>query len=223
MARPFLPLLLFLAAGCQLTQELQQDPRTHDERLRELVNELESVRAGEGDNLGRRERVIRSELNRLYYEDPTHVDTAWVLGVLAADDRDPDRATFYLDTALAREPSHARAAEARVRIALELGNLEYANRVLETSMALSPDDPGLHEAKALALYLEQKWKESSDHLREAERLGAPLARVAFNRGLIAEARGNLSEAMSHYRTAIEESGGVYPRAEQRLIGVGGTR
>lgn len=222
MARLLLPLLLCLS-GCQLTQELQQDPRTHDERLRELTEELEAVRVGEGSDLGRRERAVRSELNRLYYEDPSHTDTAWVLGVLAQEDGELDRASWYLDNVLGLDPGHARAAEARARIAFQLGNVEYGNRVLSAALMLRPDDSGLHEARALSFYLVQQWKDASDQLREAERLGAPLSRVAFNRGLIAEARGNLTEAMSHYRTAIEESGGLYPRAEQRLIGVGGTR
>ncbi|MEX1024809.1 MAG: tetratricopeptide repeat protein [Planctomycetota bacterium] len=222
MARPLL-LLLLLLTGCQLAQQIQQDPRTHDERLYALLQELDAVRSGVGRELGGRERAIRSQLDRLYYEDPRHVDTAWVMGVLEYEDQNQERATWYLDNVLQLEPSHARAAELRGRIALNEGNVDYAMKVISRAIALSPDDPGLHEVKALAHYLEQRWNEAAVSLREAERLGSPAWRAAFNRGLIAEARGNATEAMALYRTAIDERGGRFPRAEQRLIGVGGLR
>lgn len=213
-------LLLLLFTSCQLTQDLEQDPRTHDQRLRELINDLEDIRMGRGGELGRREREVREEIDRLYYEDPTHVDTAWILGVLAFEDRDLERATWYLDSALRRYPSHARAAETRIRLALEQGSLGFAQRLVERSIMLAPHDAGLREAQALSLYLAEEWREAGRALDEAERLGSPAWRIAFNRGLVAEGLGSKREAGAAYQNAIELRDGDYPRAADRLRGLG---
>lgn len=221
MLRILLPVLLL--TSCQFTQELRQDPRPHDERLGELMESLDEIRQGRGEDLGRREREIRASIDQLYYEDPHHVDTAWVLGVLAFEDRDYDRATWYLDSVLRRAPDHARAAEARVRLALEQGNLGFAGRLIEQAVQHSPADAGLREAQALSLSLAEDWRGARQALDDAERLGAPSWRVSFNRGLLAESQGNTADAIANYRDAIELREGDYQRAEDRLIGLGGER
>jgi hypothetical protein len=52
----------------------------------------------------------------------------------------------------------------------------------------------------------------------AETLGAPAWRVAFNRGLIAEAGGQADEAQRQYKAAADANP-AFPEARSRLSGM----
>ena len=67
-------------------------------------------------------------------------------------------------------------------------------------------------------FLQSDWEAAEKRLRAAERLGAPDWRVAYHRGLIAEARGRIDEAEAHYRRSLDASPS-FTRARVRLAGL----
>jgi tetratricopeptide (TPR) repeat protein len=124
--------------------------------------------------------------------------------ILAYDDRQLARAQQDLDTLFGFQKVHAAAAVLRGRIALEEGNLPFAQRFLAEHVKLSPDDADLREVYAGALYLAGKIPEAKKQLMVAANLGAPAWRVAYHQGLFEEAAGNFHQAFQYYEGALKE-------------------
>lgn len=200
-------LLLLVASSCTSFsfghRSRECDP---DKRLAELIDDYDRSKAGEtqdnGDILLDCDRA-RLEMERLALEYPGHVPTLMACAVTAYDARETDKAQRYLDTLFHVQPVHADAAVLRYRIAVEEGNLPYARRLLETQIQYTPDHAGLREAHSAVLYMSHDLEGASAEITAAEKLGAPAWRVAFNRGLIAEAGGKTDEARKQYKAAFE--------------------
>lgn len=160
----------------------------------------------------------RNAVERLAVEFPNHAPTLFAAASLAYDNGEKERAAGFLDELLARHAVHPEAAVLRSRIAIQEGNLPGAKRTLEQQIQFTPDHYGLREALSATQFLDGRLRESLTQLEIAERLGAPAWRVAFNRGLIAEAAGNSRGAIEQYEIALAERPG-YRAAASRKAGL----
>jgi tetratricopeptide (TPR) repeat protein len=177
-----------------------------DQRLAAALEEYEAVVGGDRDP--NRAHVLidpdraRRVVERLAFEFPRHAPTRMANAVIAWSVRDGPTAVRHLDVLLELRPSHPEAAMLRAEIAIEEGNVPFALRLLERQTELAPAHPGLQEALGAARYAAGDWKGARDALDLALRLGAPEWRVAFHRGLVDEAAGDLHEAWRHYADAV---------------------
>ena len=218
-----LPLAVAALGGCAT---FQGTPHEADERLAEIVGEWRAQRsAGKGclDEVGPRRPVVDcgrllKELDLLALEFPRNPDVLFAAAGLAQEDGRPEKAQTYLSALFALRPSHPEAAILRARIAIGEGNLPLAERTLDQQIELVPDHPGLRETSASVAYLRGDWDAAEQRLRAAEQLGAPDWRIAYHRGLIAEAQGRTDEASAHYRRSLDANPG-FERARSRLAGM----
>ncbi len=161
---------------------------------------------------------IQLGLRQLAAEFPSDASVLLANAVVSYEVGYPTRAQSYLDAALTVDPAYPEAAILRSRIAIEEGNLPFARRLLRESIELSPDHAGLREALASVAYLAGDFPSARKQLLAAERLGAPPWRIAYHRGLVAEAVGDPTAAAAHYRRSLEERPD-YERARARLAGI----
>ena len=152
----------------------------------------------------RSKAMLRRQSENLLFRHPDHVDARMLAALLAYEADDPAEAARHLDYVLRVDPATPDAALLRARIALEEGNPQLAKTLLDAQVELRPDHAGLREAHASALYLTGHLDEAREALDEAERLGAPVGRIAYNRGLIAEESGDLVLAAKLYEQALED-------------------
>jgi len=201
-------------------------PHDADVRVEAVLERWRSMRAAGGTCEGADRPDIprvdcaafRRELERLALDFPNHPRLLLARAVLAHETGRPARAQAFLDARLGRPGSHPEAAVLRARIAAEEGNLPFAARMLREQVELRPDHAGLREAAAAVAYLREELDEAERQLGAAERLGSPAWRVAYHRGLLAEARGDLVEARARYRTALRHRPDFGP-ARSRLVGL----
>jgi Flp pilus assembly protein TadD len=219
-------LLALMAAGlatsgcAQKTTTLaRQQCINPDVRLSEAMRALEAEREGGCTKVPSGCDTIPQEIERLALVCSRHTPTMMAAAVLAYEDHQPVRAEQWLDVLLSLTPRNPDAAGLRARIAIEEGNLPYALRMLEQHIALEPSHPGLQETLGAALYLSGRFTEAQLALARAERLGAPHWRVAYDLALVAEARGEVSEARRLYREALNGRP-AWSEAESRLKGLG---
>jgi tetratricopeptide (TPR) repeat protein len=190
-----------------------------DERLVALREQYDHAKAGhhEEEILVDCDRV-RLELERLSLEFPGHVPTLMTNAAWAYDARETIKAQRYLDTLFSKQPIHPEAAVLRAHIAIDESNIPYARRLLEAQIRYTPDHALLREAHSGALFMAKDYDGASSEILMAERLGAPPARVAYHRGLIAEATGKTDEARKHFKAA-SDADPKDPRAKSRLSGM----
>ncbi len=160
----------------------------------------------------------RVSIERLHVEYPRHVPTLFANASIAFEAGEREKAASYLDALFAQQEVHADAAVLRSRIAIYHGNLPAARRLLEQQIRFTPDHAALQEALACTTFLDGKYDEALSALGLAERLGAPLWRIEYSRGLIAEEQDELMRAMRHYERALAENGNC-SLAEARLNGL----
>ncbi len=146
----------------------------------------------------------RREIERVAYVCPTYVPGLMASAILAYDERQYGKAQQFLDALFGLQRVHAPAAVLRGRIALEEGNLPFAQRFLGEQVKLSPEDAELREVYAGTLFLSGKVSEAKTQLRIAANLGAPAWRVAYHQGLFEETTGNLHQALQYYEAALRE-------------------
>ena len=213
-SRRTLPVLLALAiSGCLSPPPSEVPPP--DEALREALRELRAARpeafgaerqAGDEDARRRGDAsatAVEAGVRRLALVHPRHVDTLVASAALALEGGNEARAERQLDQALAVDPAHVPALLLRTRLAAESGNLSSARRRLEDALELRPDDVDLCEALAGVLYLQGEHEATLAELDLVDRLDADRAwRSDYHRGLVAEAREDLSTAREHYRRSL---------------------
>jgi tetratricopeptide (TPR) repeat protein len=216
-------IVIALSSACSTMTFGHRDPDCNpDSRLAKLMSHYQDCRSGhipdgqDGQVLFDCDRVP-TEIAHLLLEFPNHVPTLMANAVIAYDAHDPAQAEHYLDRALAAEPIHPEAAILKSRIAIEMGNLPNAKRLLEEQVHLTPDHAGLRESYSAVLYLTGDLRDASAQLDAAERLGAPAWRVAFNRGLIAEKAGDAKKAQQAFEASVAANPDFKP-AQSRLAG-----
>lgn len=181
------------AAVMELRRDWQRAP---------YVGLYEGTDCGDCESDVKPKALIRRETENLLYRFPRHVPTRLFAALLAYEADDPVRAVEHLDTLLELQPVHPEAAVLRARIALESGNIPFAKTFLREQVALRPNDPALHEALSSAHFMDDNLDDALASLDVADRLGAPQWRVAYNRGVIEEARGNSQVAAGHYKSSL---------------------
>jgi len=214
-------LLAALLTGACATRSplVRQECYNPDAQLARVLKPLEALRAtgcvatstsstSECDRLA-------LEIGRLGVVCAGHAPTLMANAVLAYDDARPAVAQQWLDTLLSTPGAHADAAVLRARIAIEEGNVRFAQRLVDQQLRLTPDHAGLYELQAAALYLDHRLPEARHALTVAQTLGAPAWRVAYHLGLIEEGSGQ-REAAAHYYTQALEGHPGWPLAESRL-------
>jgi tetratricopeptide (TPR) repeat protein len=190
-------------------------------RLREAWHELEEDRLRGCEpmpNGMNRCEYRRRQIEEVAQDCPTDVEALMVNAVLAYDDKQFAKSQQLLDSLFSLQATHPDAAVLRARLALDQGNTPFALKYLEQQIQLSPDHAGLSELYASALYSVGRFDQALDSLTMAERLGAPAWRIAYARGLIAEATGRTAEARAYYEAALRARGGWQP-AQSRLRGL----
>jgi len=215
-----------LTLGCSQTMGPTPERQDLAPRLARLLEQWEALKASgqtceDLPRAGQPERDcgrIQLGLRQLVAEFPNEPSALMANAVVSYEVGYPTRAQAYLDAVRALQPGHAEAVLLRSRIATEEGNLPLARRLLDQSIELSPDHPGLREAAASVAYLSGDLPRARRELRSAERLGAPGWRVAYHRGLVAEAAGDPATASGHYRESLELRPD-YARARARLTGL----
>jgi tetratricopeptide (TPR) repeat protein len=209
---------LLMTIGCATTSPLvRQQCFNPDAQLADVLEPYEALRA-RGCEVERGTSEcdrLRREIERLAAVCPGHVPVLMANAVLAYDDNRPAEAQQVLDLILSRPRPFPEAAILRARIAIEEGNVPFARRLLEQQIKLVPDQPGLHETYAAALYLDGNLSVARDELTMAAVLGAPRWRIAYHLGLIEEASGRGDEASRLYAEALQGNPGFAP-ADSRL-------
>jgi tetratricopeptide (TPR) repeat protein len=215
-------LLVFLASGCTSYSFGHRDTETDpDVRLAKLVDEYDQAKAGQSTREGqilRDTSRIQLETERLALDIPGHVPTLMACAVMAFEAKETVKAQRYLDAIFHDQPAHAEAAILRSRIAIDEGNLPFARRLLATQVQYAPDNASLREAHSGVLYMSHDLEGARAEILAAEKLGAPAWRVAYNRGLIAEAAGQNEEAQRQYQAAVDGNAD-FPQARSRLSGM----
>jgi tetratricopeptide (TPR) repeat protein len=212
-----------LSAGCNTPSKGGYRPHTNDPDT-ELAKLYDAYKSGkEADGAGKNRNVYDAhraayEIEKLAVEFPTHVPTLFTCGAIAYELGQPEKASAYIDTLLKVQPAHPEAAVLRSRISIGDGNLVAAEDGLRQQVQYVPDHAGLREALAAVLYLRGDHQAAREELAMAQRLGAPGWRIAFNQGLIHEARGEDAAARGLYEQALEENPEFAP-AGSRLAGL----
>ncbi len=232
-------LTLLLATSCVSNRAGYRDQRCDpDQRLADLLEDYERAKTAGSRNCECRNDWktegysdcpdgghividcdrVRNRIQALSFEYPTHVPSLLANGMIAFEERDRVASQRYLDRLFGVQPIHPEAAVLRSRLGLEEGNLPASKKLIEDQIRHVPDHAGLHEALAEILFLEGRFEEARDRISIAEELGAPLWRMAFNRGLIAETEGDFNLATTMYEVALEHNSDM-TQASARLSGV----
>ena len=212
---------LITTTACATSPVLRQQCYNPDLRLARLLQPYQELRAKDctvGDSIDRG----GAECDRLEREIATlgvvcsaHAPTLMANAVIAYDKQRPADAQQMLDVILSQPHGYPEAAVLRARIAIEEGNVPFAQRLLVQQIKLVPDHAGLHETYAAALYLGGKMTEARGELTMAGLLGAPRWRIAYHLGLIEEALGLGVEASRFYAEALQGNPSWGP-ADSRL-------
>ena len=91
----------------------------------------------------------------------------------------------------------------RTQIAIDEGNLRFAQPLLDEQPELTADHPGPRELPASVAYLQGEYAQADRSLEIARQLGAPAWRVAYHRGLIAEASDRPEREAQAYAECLE--------------------
>jgi len=209
-------------AGCASSSfGHRDDASSADEQLDYLLSSYESGRNdginSSGNLLADGERA-RNAIERLALEFPSHTRTLMAAGALAYEAGEPEKAQNYLDQVFRVQPASPEAGILRSRIAIDEGNLPLALRVLEMQVQYTPDHAGLREALSGARYMSGDLEGARSAIDAAAALGAPAWRVAFHRGLFAEAAGQSGEAQAQYQACIDANPS-FLAAKSRLSGM----
>lgn len=200
---PILSVALLLACSC-VSAPIGAGPHP-SERLAAVLSQERDVT----------DEALARDLRALSLESPGHVPTLVADAAQSIETGRVARATALLDAALDREPDHVDAVLLATRVATRSGDLAGARRRVEAALRLRPDAAELHGAEASIHYVEGRHVEALAALDRADALaGGVTWRTAFHRGLIAEGRGDLGAARTHFAEANELEPDFEPAARR---------
>lgn len=217
-----LGLLVLLTSGCVAGSfGHREDEAGPDQQLDQLLSAYEEGRSdginSSGNLLVDPDRA-RNAIERLTLQYPSHPPTLLAAATLSYEAGEPEKAQNYLDQLFRAQPAHPEAGVLRSRIAVDEGNFQLAQRVLAMQIQYSPDNAALREALSALLYMSGDLNGARAAINAAERLGAPAWRVAYHRGLVAEAAGNSGEAQTQYQACLDANPS-FSAAKSRLSGM----
>lgn len=212
--------LVFLAA-CQSTPK--PNPVSARVRLEPLIEAWDEAQR-EGGGCEERSATetphvdcqrVSIAIARLAIEFPRDPDVLLAHAVVEFGHGRTRVALHTLDVLRSIEPIHPEAAVLRARIAIDEGNLRFADRLLAEQLELTPDHAGLYEVLAAVQYLKGEFVEAERSLGIAGRLGAPNWRVDYHLGLVAEAQSDAEGAARAYARCLDAAP-EYAPAKSRL-------
>jgi len=186
-----------LVGGCRSALVLEGP--SADETLMDVLGREPAADGADSETLVR-------ELRQACLAHPHHAPTLVAAAAAEVELGYPERARAKVEQALALEPENLDAVLLSVRIAAETGSLGAADRALERALRLRPDAAELHDAVAAVRYLRGQYQQAWSSLDRAAALDGDQAlgwRIAYHRGLIAEARGLFEQAVRHYDQCLE--------------------
>ncbi|MEM9175883.1 MAG: hypothetical protein AAGC67_11670 [Myxococcota bacterium] len=219
-------LLCVFVAACQSPPP--PNPNAARSRLEPLLEAWDRARAEDGGCEQRRPtetpildcEAVSQQIARLAVEFPRDPEILLAAATVRYEGGRKEDALKTLDVLRRLQPIHPEAAVLRGRIAIDEGNLRFARRILEEQRELSPDHAGLWEMLASVAYLEGEYAVANERLDVAARLGAPGWRVAYHRGLVAEASGRPDLASLAYADCLEANPEFAPaRSRLRALAV----
>ncbi|MDC0662278.1 hypothetical protein [Marinobacter sp. SS21] len=206
-----LALVMIVAlAGCATTERRYsadaQDPNLVVRQiLSQWKKQLASGVACQDDNrsgdLNDCDDLMR-RLFALYSAFPRNERVQFAIAVVSYHTGRYEQAGNFLDQVLRGQRPRSEATALRARIALEQGNVERARTLLNAQIQLHPMDSMLHELMASVYFMDQHTHRAFEALAVSQRLGAPLWRIAYHRGLLFEQSGNQAAACEHYAEAF---------------------
>ncbi len=216
-----------LLSGCA-TRQLKAGPNSCAYALSDLRTTWANLQTARrepngctGANAGRCEQY-RSRIEYLGQNCPVSQETLLAGAILAFDERNLPKAQSYLDNLLSTYRTDPDAATLRGMIAIEEGNIPFALRFLGEQIQVTGDHSGLREVYAAALYLSGDYPEALLQLGRAAKFGAPIWRIDYGLGLIAEAMRDLPEARKRYEAALStRPGWTLPIGRLRALGTSG--
>jgi tetratricopeptide (TPR) repeat protein len=138
-------------------------------------------------------------------EDPgPHLHVANVL----LDEGFVDEALIEYETVLALDPTNYEAAEGRLAALAGTYGLEAALNRLIADRDANPDDPFYSFQLALFHAHHLDFYRARERLEEAERLGLPRAWLAYGRGVIYSAAGQLADAAEEFTKSVDIDPGL---------------
>jgi len=217
-----LGLLVLFTSGCTTGSFGHREENCNpDQQLDQLLTAYEE---GRNDGVNSSGNVLvdceraRNAIERLALQFPAHAPTLLAAGTLAYEAGEPEKSQNYLDQLFRAQPAHPEAGVLRSRIAVDEGNFQLAQRVLAMQIQYTPDNAALREALSGLLYMSGDLQGSRAAIDAAETLGAPAWRVAYHRGLVAEAAGNSGEAQTQYQACLDANPS-FSAAKSRLSGM----
>lgn len=217
--------LLLMLAGCASNSLGHRSEKCDpDERLAELVKKYDDCISGKAEEGSSTNHILidcdraKNEIERLSLEFPRHSNVLLKCATIAYDSREIVKAERYCDQLLSVDPMLPEGAILKARISMENGNLPSAKRLMAAQVGYSPGHSMLRETYAAVLYMCGDLQAAETQLMTASRLGAPSWRIAFHRGLIAEARKDMAKAKQFYEDCLAANPG-FRSAEARLAGM----
>jgi tetratricopeptide (TPR) repeat protein len=215
-----------LLAACSHVPHERHDSADADAKLAAALAEWDEAKS-RGLNTGalREEQsvIVDNDASRLRFEQlalesPRHVPTLLMCAQTSYDAGEIEKAAAYCDRVLDLQPDNNFAGILRAQSALHDGNIPLAREVTKSQISHSPDSCYLHEVLAGIEYYAGDLATSEREIATAERLGSEGWRIAYQRGLIAEKRGNSADARKFYERASQLRPD-YGAAKDRLQGL----
>lgn len=139
---------------------------------------------------------------RLLDADPGNADILHLLGILACQRGDPDRAVHLIGEAIAREPQRA-SYHANLAVALrQLGRPAAVLEALARAQALAPEDAGIAYNLGAALQAEGRHADAVPHYERVLAILPDDADALSNLGHALLQTGRVDEALAPLRRAV---------------------
>jgi tetratricopeptide (TPR) repeat protein len=136
--------------------------------------------------------------------EPENVELLNALGFSLFQQGKSQEAAAALEKALAVDPKHAKAHNNMALASIDLGELELAEAHYRESLAIEPQ-PAIYSDLGFVLERQGLPDEAAELYRKSLELDPESASAHYNLAASLARRGELAEAESHFRTALEQN------------------
>jgi tetratricopeptide (TPR) repeat protein len=142
--------------------------------------------------------------------DPQHFDALHMLGVLASQTQQAERAVDLIQHAIRSKPGVA-GAYINLGVALrQLQRFEEALACYDQALQLEPQDAQTHTNRGVALRSLHRHTEALESYNTALRLAPHMAEAHYNRGLVRNDLNLLSEAVQDFEATLQLRPSYHP-------------